>query len=156
MRKRDEGYVLPYVMVIMLVLAIVASSIMAISLKSLKAQQSSIQRMQDQYTAAGEIEKVVALLSQEKDSFTAMEENILVGTGVSLGDRGTPDDDTDDITIATDAITFTLVAEHETVRIEAEIKVTGESISNNVVTKPAFTYSSYQITATAGGADDET
>lgn len=66
MRKRDEGYVLPYVMVIMLVLAIVASSIMAISLKSLKAQQSSIQRMQDQYTAAGEIEKVVALLGGEK------------------------------------------------------------------------------------------
>lgn len=65
MKKHDDGYVLPYVMVIMTVLALVASFIMASSLRNLQSQQASIQRMESQYTAAGEIEKVVALLENE-------------------------------------------------------------------------------------------
>lgn len=62
MKKNNEGYVLVFVVVVMLVLALVATAVMTFSLHSLKSQQNSIQRTQDQYAAAGEIEKVVAQL----------------------------------------------------------------------------------------------
>lgn len=129
MRKRDEGYVLPYVMVIMLVLAIVASSIMAISLKSLKAQQSSIQRMQDQYTAAGEIEKVVALL----ESGVAPE---VVAQKC--------EDEWENVTFNKENLTLVAVVN------DVEIQCV---LAEN---EGQYTYTSYEITTTAGGADDET
>lgn len=117
MRKRDEGYVLPYVMVIMLVLAIVASSIMAISLKSLKAQQSSIQRMQDQYTAAGEIEKVVALLENN----------------TPLEDVADICDNTDGVQFDTDTLTLVVTVDDVEIRCVLEQNDTG------------YSYRSYEI-----------
>lgn len=62
MKKHNEGYTLPLVMVVMVILCLVAVSIMSVALRNLKAQQASVQRMQDQYVAAGMIEKVVAQL----------------------------------------------------------------------------------------------
>lgn len=62
MKKHNEGYTLPLVMVVMVILCLVAVSIMSVALRNLKAQQASVQRTQDQYVAAGMIEKVVAQL----------------------------------------------------------------------------------------------
>lgn len=60
MKKHNDGYVLPLALVVMVVLCLVAVTVMSFSLKGLKSQQASIQRMQAQYEAAGEIEKTVA------------------------------------------------------------------------------------------------
>lgn len=73
MKKHNEGYTLPLVMVVMVILCLAAVSIMSVALRNLKAQQASVQRMQDQYVAAGMIEKVVAQL-----------ESIEVGKYISL------------------------------------------------------------------------
>lgn len=62
MKKHNEGYTLPLVMVVLLVLAIVAVTIMTTSLKNMQRQQSFIETMENQYDAQGEIEKVVAQL----------------------------------------------------------------------------------------------
>ena len=65
MRKNNEGYTLPLVLIVMLVLGIVAVSVMSVSLHNLQAQQASIQRMESKYAAQGEIEKVIAEIQKE-------------------------------------------------------------------------------------------
>lgn len=60
MRKYNEGYALPFAVVVMLVLCLVAVSILTFSLQNLQNQQNSIERMQDKYEAQGEVEKKIA------------------------------------------------------------------------------------------------
>ena len=67
MKKHNEGYALPFVLVVMVVLTMVAVSILSFSLRNLQSQQASIDRMKAQYEAAGEIEKVVAVLDNDQD-----------------------------------------------------------------------------------------
>lgn len=63
MRKYNEGYALPFVVVVMLVLCLVAVSILTFSLQNLQNQQTSIERMQDKYEAQGDVEKKIANLA---------------------------------------------------------------------------------------------
>ena len=60
MRKYDEGYALPFAVVVMLVLCLVAVSILTVSLHNLQNQQASIERMQDKYEAQGKVEALIA------------------------------------------------------------------------------------------------
>ena len=60
MKKHDEGYVLAYVTVVLLIFCLVATTILTGALHNLQSQQKAIARMQDQYAAEGMIEKVVA------------------------------------------------------------------------------------------------
>ena len=60
MKKHDEGYVLVYVTVVLLVFCLVAATILTGAHNNLQNQQKTITQMQDQYAAAGEIEKVMA------------------------------------------------------------------------------------------------
>ena len=60
MKKHDEGYVLVYVTVVLLVFCLVATTILTGALNNLRNQQNAIAKMEDQYAAAGEIEKVIA------------------------------------------------------------------------------------------------
>lgn len=60
MKKHDEGYVLAYVTVVLLVFCLVATAILTGALRNLQNQQNTIAKMQDQYAAEGMIEKVVA------------------------------------------------------------------------------------------------
>lgn len=62
MKKHNEGYTLPLVMVVLLVLAIVAVTIMTTSMNNMLRQQDFIETMEDQYKAQGQIEAVVAEL----------------------------------------------------------------------------------------------
>ena len=62
MKKHDEGYVLAYVTVVLLVFCLVAATILTGALRNLNNQQAAIAKMEDQYVAAGEIEKVIASL----------------------------------------------------------------------------------------------
>lgn len=60
MKKHDEGYVLAYVTVVLLLFCLIATMILTGSMKNLTAQQDTIQRMQDRYAAEGMIQQVVA------------------------------------------------------------------------------------------------
>lgn len=62
MKKHNEGYSLVLVLVVLTVLSLVASFILSFSLRNLQSQTASVTRMQDEYKAAGEIEKLVAQL----------------------------------------------------------------------------------------------
>lgn len=62
MRKHDEGYALPFVLVVLLVMCALAVAVMDFSTRNLKAQQATIWRMQDKYAATGEIEKVFTVM----------------------------------------------------------------------------------------------
>jgi len=67
MKKHDEGYALPFVLVVLVVLCIIAVAIMDTSLRNLEAQQSTIQRMQSKYEAAGRIEAITAAMQTPAD-----------------------------------------------------------------------------------------
>ena len=60
MRKYNEGYSLVLVLVVLTVIALLATFILSFSLSNLQNQQASLNRMQEDYAAAGEIEKYVA------------------------------------------------------------------------------------------------
>lgn len=62
MMKRNDGYALSYVLVVLLVLFTIAMGVTSISLFNLKNQKVTAARMQDKYAAQGMIEQVVAQL----------------------------------------------------------------------------------------------
>ena len=63
MKKHDEGYVLAYVTVVLLLFCLIATMILTGSMKNLTAQQDTIQRMKDRYAAEGMIQQVIAQIS---------------------------------------------------------------------------------------------
>lgn len=65
MKKHEEGYVMILVVVVILVLSIVSAALMSLGVTNMKSQVASVERMQDKYSAQGEVEKVVAVLSTE-------------------------------------------------------------------------------------------
>lgn len=73
MKKNNDGYVLPFVLVVMIVLTIISTSLMTAALRNLQSQQKFTERMVDKYEAEGEIEKIVAQLSRE-ENFENLEE----------------------------------------------------------------------------------
>lgn len=67
MKKHDEGYVLAYVTVVLLIFCLVAALILTGAMRNLNHQQNSIQQMKDQYVAEGMIEQVLAQLDKKGD-----------------------------------------------------------------------------------------
>lgn len=65
MKKHDEGYALVFVLIVMVVLSIVATTLMTGAMKNLQAQNTSLSQMQAKYKAQGEIEKAVQLICME-------------------------------------------------------------------------------------------
>ena len=65
MRKNNEGYVRPFVLVVRIVLCIMSASLMTAAFRNLQMQQKFTDRMVDKYEAQGEIEKIVAQLKQD-------------------------------------------------------------------------------------------
>ena len=55
MRKNNDGYVLPFVLVVMIVLTIISTSLMTAALRNLQSQQKFTERMVDKYQGEGEI-----------------------------------------------------------------------------------------------------
>ncbi len=62
MRRRQDGYVLVYVMVVILFLCVAAAAVCTVSLRNLKSQQASLAQMQSRYEAEGKIEQFTAQL----------------------------------------------------------------------------------------------
>ena len=70
MRKHNEGYVLIYVLVVMVVMGLVATGVLTVSLNNYRAQQAAGQRMQELYEAEGIAEMVTATLNDPTISAT--------------------------------------------------------------------------------------
>lgn len=75
MKRHDGGYVLVYVVVVIVVLCILIPAACSNSLKNLKAQQTSIERMRQLYTAEGQIERFTAELKASAEKVRAQAEN---------------------------------------------------------------------------------
>ena len=75
MKKHDEGYVLAYVTVVLLLFCLIATMILTGSMKNLTAQQDTIQRMEDRYAAEGMIQQIIANGFEAGDE---LKENVLV------------------------------------------------------------------------------
>jgi type II secretory pathway component PulJ len=140
MRKHDEGYALPFVLVVFVVFSLIATSILTISLNNLKKQQASIQRTQDQYAAQGEIEKVYALLDEyvKANGATINESDVETMCNSTALDGQNP-------TVVCDKVDGTQVTLKTqcggTVEIQCVIEVNAGTI----------TYKSYKV-VTSGGA----
>lgn len=66
--KRKDGYVLVYVLLVVILLGIFALTISSTALRNLKSQQNSIDQMQAQYEAEGQIELFWAKASELSES----------------------------------------------------------------------------------------
>ena len=118
MKKHDEGYVLVYVTVVLLVFCLVAATILTGAHNNLQNQQKTITQMQDQYAAAGEIEKVMAQWSTY-DWNLIETKSYLPNTAVECLGKGEG--------------TVTLRAESGTVSITCQIEVsTGKYLSYEI------------------------
>lgn len=146
MRKNNEGYVLPFVLVVMIVLTIIATSLMTAALRNLQSQQKFTERMVDKYQAEGEIEKIVAQLSalstltptagkpsDEAAIFTQFENHIK--------DITKPDADGIEAIVKIERITNepqSIDSESDDVQFEYKIEINIESLRTEVTSEMLF------------------
>lgn len=155
MKKRNEGYALPFVLVVMVVLCAVAVAILSASLKNLQSQQAVTEKMQAQYEAQGAIEKVIAVL-ESKQKLEGFGKSFLTAEfqdGVKFEE---PYDETEN---GVTAVKFKVVAESGTVQIECVLAISGtveKDTSTGLynITSPQISYSSYIIGTAEGGGDE--
>lgn len=163
MKKHDEGYVLAFVMVVIVVLCLVAVSLMSVSLRNLETQNASVERMQDKYAAQGMIEQVVAAIDSELTlvgrSLEDSLENYLgdaadvssVTTSGATGEPGT-------ITHFAAKLQIASKPENSSVKIdttltwEAAVEIDNETNTYKITTTK-LTYDSYQISTVATGEE---
>lgn len=67
MKKHDEGYVLAYVTVILLLFCLIATGILTGAMKNMTNQQDTIQRMKDRYAAEGMIQKAIVMIKNNQN-----------------------------------------------------------------------------------------
>lgn len=175
MKRHDGGYVLVYVVVVIVILCILIPAACSNSLKNLKAQQASIERMQQLYTAEGQIERFTAELKASaekvqvqaennsdpveaaKDAFAASVSTIaqgIPGSELTGGENFSPDWGNENgdyqcrISLVSTAESVTVSAG---IQVELEIGEDPEADAETAckVTRCTITYISYDISATA-------
>ncbi len=100
--RRNDGYVLVFVLVAVVFLSMVAVSVSTFALRGMQQQQMAVAQMQDRYVAAGKIEQVVAdvsakltslnrtaTITQETDLVNLLYQEIDEVVGVLEGVEGT-------------------------------------------------------------------
>ena len=157
MRKYDEGYALPFAVVVMLVLCLVAVSILTVSLHNLQNQQATIERMQDKYEAQGEVEKAIALIETQVGDFLHQTYSSVADAQAQLKSKiGMNVEWLDD---ESRSCTIELSIAHESVQIDCTI-VLEDIITNGTgggtFQKPTITYESYTVTYLDTPASAET
>ena len=66
MKKYDEGYALPFVLVVLMVMMVLAVGVMDFSLRNLESQKNTTLRMQEKYEAAAKIEEIISAASNKQ------------------------------------------------------------------------------------------
>ena len=79
MKKHSEGYVMIYVLVVMVLLALVATGVLSVSLNNLKAQKAAGDRMQELYETEGVVERITAELDGNSGELILPESQKLTG-----------------------------------------------------------------------------
>ncbi|MBQ8621454.1 MAG: hypothetical protein IJ422_03975 [Oscillospiraceae bacterium] len=170
MRKHNEGYALPLVLVVMVVLCLVAMTMMSVSLRNMENQRASIERMQDQYIAEGTIEAVLAEL-EHTNAFTLNEETVsevlekkLKGYCETLETENgnlevlAEDHSFNEVAGALNRLvyTFSLTVAYGSAQVKCEIEMTGTYAvdgGNCMIPDPVLTYKSYAISTVAEGGE---
>lgn len=173
MKRHDGGYVLVYVVVVIVVLCILIPAACSNSLKNLKAQQASIERMRQLYTAEGQIERFTAELKASAETIHGRDIETVkaafagsafdIAAGMPNSRLETEEDrenfrpawETDEngnhqcrISLVSTAGSVTVNAD---IQVELEIKEAPESDGGKTdkITSCTITYISYDISATA-------
>lgn len=143
MKKHNEGYSLVLVLVVLTLMSLVAAFILSFSLRNLQSQTAAVERMEQKYAAAGEIEKVVAQLENLADDAETMLK------GEKLTDT---------------TMKHSLTASNGTVQINCELLITAKSVAAVAGTTDEFTvtgpvnveYTSYEVSTkeTEGEVDE--
>ncbi len=160
MKKRDEGYVLAFVLVVIVVICLVAVSMMTVSLRNLEAQTASVERMQDKYQALGLMEETIAsvswntlLLKNGEGGATLSKQDAIVAflrenfsTEVQDGDVFVAEADADArLTAEVDLLVQPADGSH---KVNVSILWTGKIADNGseyVVSESEVTYTSYEV-----------
>ena len=163
MKKHDEGYALPLVIVVMLILCLVAVSVMSFSLRNLQSQQASIEQMQEQYAAQGKLERLIGILKDTGDRTDGVARVITLdelcnrsGTTYSM------------VSCAGTSCTVAFTAAEDDTAVECVLQITSnanietrpDANADTVIytlTAPSYTYVSYAFTAVepAEGGDPD-
>lgn len=141
MKRHQEGYVLLYVVVVIAVMSIVAVAVASGAMSNMRAQEASIRRMQEQYTALGYIEELAAQI-QEKTSISDVK-NV---TGQQSKATIEWPDGAD---ASTNTVSGTVTATAGSTTVTAQLTVEIESGSE----KATVSYGGYTVSAAANGGD---
>ena len=180
MKKYNEGYTLPFVLVVFLIISLVAVSILTVAVHNLHGQKESVKRMQAQYVAQGAIEAVNARLCAELDDDRTLSGTSPETTLATLLDEickqiykaesankvyRDPEAEvsfTPDNNASPDgafSCTFHMVSASGSVQVVSRIKLTGIIASSSqdmgatilyTFTNPQITFESYQIMTITG------
>ncbi len=166
-QRRDGGYALVFVLVVIVVLCLVASSMLSVSLRNLQNQQTSIERMQDEYAAQGAIEQVVSQLcatesfTKEEPSIDSLEKAIQKKINDLChdvyGEEEPPGTVSPFITIENGQTIypFELTSTYGSCTIVCKLELkgtfTGDASSGWTATNLSVTYLSYEVGQTAAG-----
>ena len=169
MKKRNEGYTLVLVLVVLVILCLLSTYILSFSLKNINTQKAAALRMQEQYTAIGEIETTVANLQAFAEKYPETvtvevmpkpEEGVFVLT-VTEDDNSKTEYVFPGTATCTDNIEIALVAQSDSCRIECTLQFVGtvnRNLASGTYTLSGLTgveYVSYDISmVTKGGGDD--
>lgn len=178
MKKYNEGYTLPFVLVVFLIISLVAVSILTVAVHNLHGQKESVKRMQAQYVAQGAIEAVNAQFCDD------LAKRTLNGTSPAAAIAGLMDevcgrihkadsankvyrDPEAAVSFAPDnetapdgpfSCTLHMVSASGGVQVVSRIRLTGTIASSSqqdgtilyTFTNPKITFESYQIMTIAG------
>ena len=120
MMKRNDGYTLAYVVVVLGVMATVALATMTLALLPQKSLHNSMKRMQDKYAAQGKVEQVVAQLEHAD---TQEKINGIIGAYLYSGENSTKNPYCE-ITPDTTPTKYTVVASYGQTVVTAEFTLT--------------------------------
>ena len=173
MKKHDEGYVLPLVLVVLTIMTLVAAYVLAGTLQTVTNQQNSIAQMKDRYGAQGAIEKVVAQLTDTASLTSLMGDSPQAAlqtkiesicSSIYAAEETTKDTDSElpstpdlpSVDTAEQDFTyqFTITSTYNTIEIESKITLSGKIKKNDdgtyAITDPEITYQTYDVQLAGG------
>ena len=156
MKKHNEGYTLAMVLVVITVLCVISASVATVSLRNLKAQRTSFDRLEAKYQAQGQVEMLVAQLEQGYDCDLTDEKT----AAKEWLDKCGIETEINNISIENQVlthnaeVTFTKTAEGYTYAVDAKITITATiekklTGSGYKISDVTVEYTSYEIGGSA-------
>ena len=121
--RREDGYVLPYVLIVFAVVSLIAVSICSVAIRNLRTQEAAVQRTQALYAAEGAVERFTAKVSEragdaehtsEQDALNELEAKIRAADTDSI---------LTDIEVASTEVVLTLQAKSGSALVDSVVKM---------------------------------